>query len=101
MKAVITRGLQGSGKSTRAIAYLAQHPNTVRINKDSIRLQIFEERGEKPDWNKTRGMEGEVEKRQDEAIKQAFRDGKDVIVDNMHLSDRSYNKIAEFLSKVG
>lgn len=40
MKLIMLKGLPGSGKSTYAIQYCKDHPDTVRVNKDSIRRMM-------------------------------------------------------------
>lgn len=103
MKAYITIGLPGSGKSFKAKKLCSENPNLVRVNRDNIRLEILKERGIKVNWHNAldKKIESETTKRQDEAIKQASRDGKDVIVDNCHLSDHIQKKIVWFLQEKG
>jgi predicted kinase len=41
-KLIVMKGLPASGKSTWAKAYVKSHPNTVRINRDDLRLMLFD-----------------------------------------------------------
>ena len=41
-KLIVMKGLPASGKSTWAKAYVTANPNTVRINRDDLRLMLFD-----------------------------------------------------------
>jgi predicted kinase len=103
VKAYITIGCPGSGKSTRAKELCSQNPNLIRINRDSIRKEILTERNIKLTWQNAlkKEIESETSKRQDAAIRQAFRDGKEVVVDNCHLGKYIQGKIVRFLTDLG
>jgi predicted kinase len=48
-KVIITRGLPGSGKSTWSKQWTQDHPNFKRINRDDLRLMIYQ-----GDWDENR-----------------------------------------------
>lgn len=103
MQAYVTIGLPGSGKSSIAKRMVNENPNLVRVNRDDLRIQILTERGIKLNWHNAlkKDVESEVQKRQDRAIIDAARAGKDVVVDNCHLSDFIQKKITSFLNNLG
>lgn len=83
LKVLITRGLPASGKSTWADEYIEQNPNTVKIEKDTIRKdsRLFED----GQYNHKRGDEGIVLKERDRLIRQALQEGKNVISSDTNL----------------
>jgi DNA transposition AAA+ family ATPase len=40
-KLIVMKGLPASGKTTWSKAYVKSHPNTVRINRDDLRLMLY------------------------------------------------------------
>lgn len=48
-KVIVTLGLPASGKTTWSMEYIAHNANTIRINKDSLRLMLYGE-SYKPEW---------------------------------------------------
>lgn len=78
-KIIMTQGLPGSGKSTWARQYQAEHPGTVRVSKDDLRAMLH-------DSKHSRGRENFVLKVRDDIVCQALFDGHDVIVDDTNFN---------------
>lgn len=80
---ILTRGIQGSGKSEWAIAQ-AGNADHVRVSRDDIRAQMF---------NKYTGVDEDMVTEVETAmVRAALRSGKNVIVDAMHLQQRYINR---------
>ena len=80
-KIILTRGIQGSGKSTFAKAWVAEDPeNRVRINNDDIRnmLGVY--------WVTSR--ENLVSSIKKNMAEEAINRGYDIVVDNMNLNPK-------------
>lgn len=81
----MTRGLPGSGKSTWARTRLT--PNILRVNRDKIREMLA--------MGKFRLDESLVVRIQNAIIDVLLEDGKEVILDNTHLTDRHVEEIKQ------
>lgn len=80
---ILTRGIQGSGKSEWAIAQ-AGNADHVRVSRDDIRTQMF---------NRYTGVDEDMVTEVETAmVRAALRSGKNVIVDAMHLQQRYINR---------
>lgn len=80
----LMRGLQGSGKTKWAKAYVEAWGNTVRVNRDDIRMQLF---------GKYTGVDEEIVTEVETAmVRTALRLGQHVVIDAMHLQQRYINK---------
>ena len=80
-KLILTRGIQGSGKSTWARQWGEEDPeNRVRINNDDIRNMLG------PYWIPSR--EGIVSNTKLQTTLYAMRMGYDIVVDNMNLNPK-------------
>ena len=80
-KLILTRGIQGSGKSTWARQWVEEDPeNRVRINNDDIRNMLG------PYWIPSR--EGIVSSTKLQTTLYAMRMGYDIVVDNMNLNPK-------------
>jgi len=103
MKAYITIGLPASGKSTKAKQMCADDPNLVRANLDSLRMKVMFEFGIPVTWANafTKKVEQEVGARHADIITQAAWDGKDLIIDDCHISPKSQEKIIKKVEKLG
>jgi predicted kinase len=80
-KLILTRGIQGSGKSTWAKAWVAEDPeHRIRINNDDIRNMLG------PYWVPSR--EDLVSQTKVEIFKYAITKSYDIVVDNMNLNPK-------------
>lgn len=77
-KIIFLKGLPASGKSTWAKQYVLDNPNTIRVNKDDIRMQLHK-------WVFSKENEKEVIDYQMNQVATWLAEGKTVIVDNTHL----------------
>lgn len=78
MKVFIYRGLPASGKSTAALKYIKDHPDTLRCNRDDINKALYRQHYD-PKIN-------DVIKRIEETIiLEAERLGRDVIIDDTNI----------------
>jgi len=90
-KVILSRGLPASGKTTWAKEMLAKNPNSYkRINNDDLR-KMFDNSIHSKD------MEKFIKKAVDSLVLLALEEGKHVILDNTHLSDKSVNRIKELV----
>lgn len=81
---ILMRGLQGSGKTKWARAYVNTWANTVRVNRDDIRMQLF---------GKYTDVDEEVVTEVETAmVRAALRAGQHVVIDAMHLQQRYVNR---------
>jgi len=95
----IFKGLPGSGKSTEAAALIKKEPNRwVRINRDDLRGMCVGP-GNNPHGNRNR--EDLVRNMKNELIRQAFREGYDVILDDTHLVNTTVKKLHELAMSIG
>ena len=80
-KLILTRGIQGSGKSTWAKDWVAKNPeHRIRINNDDLRKMLG------PYWIPSR--EDLVSNTKKEIALNAMRFGYDIVVDNMNLNPK-------------
>ena len=80
-KLILTRGIQGSGKSTWARQWVEEDPeNRVRINNDDIRNMLG------PYWVTSR--ENLVSSIKKNMAEEAINRGYDIVVDNMNLNPK-------------
>lgn len=89
---IYTVGISGSGKSTWAKQYVADHPEAKRINKDEIREEKFPGQ----EWH--REMEKDIDAVKRYRIIRSIIDGYDAVVDDTNLNPghhRDYRKLAE------
>lgn len=96
---MIFKGLPGSGKSTEAAALIKKEPNRwIRINRDDLRGMCVGP-GNNPHGSKDR--EDLVRNFKNELIRQTFREGYDVILDDTHLVPMTVKKLHELAAFVG
>jgi predicted kinase len=93
MRAYITIGLPGSGKSTWAKSIDAD-----RINNDEIRAEIYEEIGNNT-WSPK--VEERVKFERGVHISTCAAFGLDIVVDNTHLNPKTLNQIVSFCESRG
>ena len=80
-KLILCRGIQGSGKSTWANAWVAEDPeHRIRINNDDLRNMFG------PYWVQSR--EDVVTKAKKDIVMYAMSKGYDIVVDNMNLNPK-------------
>jgi len=89
-KIIFLKGLPASGKSTFAKQYILDNPNTIRVNKDDIRLALH--------WGVfSKENEVEVLDYQKNQVATWLAKGKSVIIDNTHLfwtHEKEYRELA-------
>lgn len=83
----ITRGLPGSGKTTWALRQVAADPtgNTVRVNRDELRMEMFGEYHFTGPRAEVGRKEGLVTQEQEKRVRDSLRQGKRVVVDDTNL----------------
>lgn len=87
---VITRGISGSGKSTKAKAWVAEDPaNRRRVNRDNLRMSVYGSYVLEPD-NVAGGLsvaqkEHYISEIQANAVRNFLRAGYSVIIDDTNL----------------
>ena len=86
-KIILTQGIQGSGKTTWAKAWVAEDPeHRIRINNDDITSM----------WGQPFGTPGLYERLKNTRvfmICRAISESLDIVVDNMNLSNNSLKEI--------
>lgn len=102
MKAYITIGLPGSGKTTWAEEFCQQNSTEqnviIRINNDDIRNQIYEDSGNR-NWSPK--VESQVKYFREMLISARADVKADIIIDNTHLNPKTLNQIQEFCKSKG
>jgi len=91
-KIIFLRGLPGSGKSTWAKQYQAEHPETVRTNKDELRAMLH-------DSKYSKGRENFVLAVRDFTIDKALEDGHDVICDDTNFHEKHFARMKEIAAR--
>jgi len=88
-KLIILCGVSGSGKSTFAKEYIKENPNTVRVNRDDMRVQVLgditQDYYSKANNNIRTKLEKHITIVQNEMIRYWLQHGFDVMADNTHL----------------
>lgn len=94
---IITRGLPGSGKSTKALEWVGQDPEKrARVNRDELRMAL---------WGKYTGLTFKQEQAlshvQRAAVKSLLEGGKSVVVDDTNLRLRYSRPWADLAHEMG
>jgi predicted kinase len=90
-KVIMSRGLPSSGKTTWAKEMVTNNPNTYkRINNDDLRKMLDNN-------HYSKDTEKFIKKAVDALVLLALEEGKHVILDNTHLTDKSINRIKELV----
>ncbi len=93
-KIIMTRGLPGSGKTTFAKQYQADHPTAVRVNKDDLRASLH-------NGVFSKGRENFVLAVRDFIVDKALEDGHDCIVDDTNFHEKHLARMEEIAAKHG
>lgn len=98
---VVTKGLPGCGKSTYAAELVRNEPKRwLRFNRDDMRSMVVGPRNN-PHEPRDGGREALVHNLQNEFVRQALREGYDVVIDNTHLVPATLKKLHELAATVG
>jgi predicted kinase len=90
-KVIMSRGLPSSGKTTWAKEIITNNPNAYkRINNDDLRKMLDNN-------HYSKDAEKFIKKAVDALVLLALEEGKHVILDNTHLTDKSINRIKELV----
>jgi predicted kinase len=82
---LILSGLQGSGKTTCALRWVAEDPkHRRRMNWDELRIELFG-----PNWVFNRKEEGEMQSISRETVSRWLDEGLSVVIDNTNLTEKS------------
>jgi predicted kinase len=93
---IVVRGLQGSGKTTRAKAWVAKDPtNRARVNRDDLRGMAHD-----GVWL-GRETERQIVAIRDAAIRALLRRGVDVVCDDTNLPSRVVRELRRLATLVG
>lgn len=91
-KIILTRGIQGSGKSTWAKAWVLEDPeHRIRINNDDITAIWGQPFG-------TKNLYERLKTYRKMMIWSSMKEGLDIVVDNMNLSKTSIKEIEELIT---
>lgn len=98
LTAYITVGLPASGKSSWAREHVAQNPNTVIVNNDTIRHEYMV-RAKITEW--TPQVEEYVRTQRELAISTAKFKHQNVVVDNTHMNPKTRKQTVKFCQNLG
>ena len=91
-KLIVMKGLPASGKSTWAKAYVKSHPNTVRINRDDLRLMLYDVQFDPK-------VEDDITAFQEILMGQAFVLNRDIVVDNTNLNPKVMRHLGDWAKR--
>ena len=95
-KLIITRGLQGSGKTTRVKKWIGEDPiRRARVNRDDLRSMVHN--GFWDGWN----TEKLIVRMRDQLITMALRMGQDVICDDTNLDNKTARDLRAIALRCG
>jgi predicted kinase len=98
---MIMKGLPGSGKSRRAAEVIKKEPTRwVRINRDDLRGMAVGP-GNNPYGSNRNEREDLVRNFKNELVRQAVREGFDVILDDTHLVPQTVKKLHALAMSIG
>ncbi len=90
VKVVITKGLPRSGKSTWSKKYVKEHKGWVRVSKDLVRKMLFGDANYGPSSDDYKEVDDVLSQKIRNAITLiAVGEGRNVIIDGMHLKENS------------
>lgn len=94
MKAILTSGIAGSGKSTWAKHYCDTHPNTIIISTDALRYELFN------NYVLDSAQEKIVQRTIMERVEEAAKQGLDIILDIAVVNNKNrlkwYQKLRQY-----
>lgn len=104
MKAIVTVGVSASGKTTFANDLLAADPSWMNINRDDIRVEIYESKhpGKEflwPKWNWK--WESLVTMRQSDMISCALKRGMNILISDTNLHENRRKDLIKSLTSIG
>jgi predicted kinase len=91
---ILTRGLPASGKSTWATNFIDENSDTVRIERDLLRDQLFATR-----YNLTSDQEKMIAEVQFAMAKAAVKAGRSIVVSDMNLRAQYVRQWAKFAAE--
>ena len=98
----IFKGLPGCGKSTEAATMIKKEPGRwVRVNRDDLRGMVVGPGNNPYATGNKNDREDLVRNLKNEIVRQAFREGFDVILDDTHLVPSTVKKLHELALSVG
>lgn len=100
MKAYLTIGIPGSGKTTWTQNYIKDNPNTVDINRDDIRREMFNFEY----WDQYKFKKSNEERVSDAVlslIKETASNGNDLILSNTNLNKKHRELYINILQDLG
>ena len=104
MKAIITVGVSASGKTTFANDLLRADPSWLNINRDDIRVEIFESKhpGKEFVWSKWNWKwESIVTMRQSDMITCAMKRGMNILISDTNLNENRRKDLIKALTRLG
>ena len=104
MKAIITVGVSASGKTTFANDLLRADPSWLNINRDDIRVEIFESKhpGKEFVWSKWNWKwESIVTMRQSDMITCAMKRGMNILISDTNLHENRRKDLIKALTRLG
>lgn len=93
---ILTRGLPASGKSTWAINFIDENSDTIRIERDLLRDQLFATR-----FNLTSDQEKMITEVQFAMAKAAVKAGRSIVVSDMNVRAQYVRQWAKFAAENG
>ena len=100
MKAIITQGISGSGKSTWASNLCRKDGNYVNVNRDDIRFGMYGLRCW-DDYSFNRNKENFVTQASYKLLEAASEANKNVVVSDTNLSEKTCQKLIQKLTELG
>lgn len=104
MKAIITVGVSASGKTTFANDLLRADPSWMNINRDDIRVEIFESKhpGKEFVWSEWNWKwESIVTMRQSDMITCAMKRGMNILISDTNLHENRRKDLIKTLTRLG
>lgn len=101
MKAIITVGIPTSGKTTFATDLIKSDLSYITLSRDPIRREMFKYDCVRNQYNCTPENERLITNRLLEQIRDAHRDGKNIIFTDSNLRFKYIRSLLSFLEKLG